>query len=185
MVKPRWDGETVVCIASGASLAPEDCQRIEDFELRTIAVNSSWKAARFAEVVYGGDYAFWKNYKDEIDIDAEFWSCSQAAVKQFKLQLHAIQGGYNSGMRAIQLAMEFGARRIILLGYDCSIKKGIHWHGKHTKTRNPDTLRCIKWKTQFQQVANEAQQKQVEIINCSRYTEIPFFPRQSLEKLLL
>lgn len=52
---------------------------------------------------------------------------------------------FNSGQRAIQLAAHFGAERIILLGYDCSLENGTHWHGNHPDgLKNPDGD-CVRY----------------------------------------
>jgi hypothetical protein len=87
-------------------------------------------------------------------------------------------------MRAIQFAIDKGFEKIILLGYDCSVSNGVHWHGKHEKMKNPDQARVHLWKGHFAAVATEAQQKKVEVLNCSRYTELDCFKKVSLEEVL-
>jgi hypothetical protein len=47
----------------------------------------------------------------------------------------------------INLASQFGATGIALIGFDMRLDQGMHWHGAHrTPMRNPDEIRCIKWK---------------------------------------
>lgn len=86
----------------------------------------------------------------------------------------------NSGLRAIELAIGFGAARVLLLGYDCSVTSGTHWHGDHKLTKNPDAKRCAEWQRHFAML----DPKQAEIINCSRETALNCFPRMTLEKAL-
>ncbi|MCY1346367.1 hypothetical protein D9M69_324510 [compost metagenome] len=86
----------------------------------------------------------------------------------------------NSGYRAIELAINFGAARVLLLGYDCSVRLGTHWHGDHQKTKNPDHRRCAEWLNQFGRLARNG----AEVINCSRETVLTCFPRMSLEEAL-
>lgn len=180
-VKP-WRGQTVAVIASGPSLTKEDCELIESAGLTTVAVNSSWKLARFADVLYAGDFAWWKAYGHEVDIPAERWSCARQAVHHFRTKLHSTYGGeFNSGQRAIQFAVERGAARVILLGFDGSLRHGVHWHGSHEKTGNPDEVKVKKWSRQFSMVAAQAKRAGREVINCSRYTELTCFPVESLE----
>jgi hypothetical protein len=176
----RWDGLTVCCIASGPSLTADDCALVERSGIKTIAVNSSWKAARFADAIYAADYVWWESYGAEIDTDAERWTCSERAADDYGINLHRIRGTHNSGMRAIQLAIEFGASRILLLGYDCSVDAGTHWHGDHDKTKNPTADRCQKWLQQFSMI----DKKGTEIINCSRRTALTCYQRSSLEAKL-
>lgn len=180
MSAKRWAGCTVVCIASGPSLTAEDCALVEQSELIAIAVNTSWKLARFANVIYAGDACWWNANIHEIDIAAEKWTCSRNAADRHSINLQASAGGFNSGLRAIQLAIEFGAKKVLLLGYDCSVKNGSHWHGDHAATKNPDAAKCHMWQKQFAQLSK----KSCEIINCSRVTALTCFVKQNLEEAL-
>ena len=179
-----WAGKTVVIIASGPSLTQSDCDLVEASGLTTIAVNTSWKRARFAHVLYAGDLAWWDAYANEIDIDAERWTCTRQAAKKYGINLHTAYGEYNSGMRAIQLAIDKGASRVLLVGYDCSLKEGVHWHGEHDKTKNPNDFRVRKWHRHFATVAVAARRKGVRVVNCSRRTDLRAFERGDLEREL-
>lgn len=174
----------IVCIASGPSLTDEDCRLVEASGLPTVAINHSWKKARFANFIYAGDGRWWDEYGEEIDIPAERWTCSSRAAVKFGVNLHKVGGPYNSGMRAIQWAIRRGIKTIILLGFDCSVKNGTHWHGNHDRSKNPDTAICRKWKKQFAQLALAAKREKVRVINCSRYTEIDCFEKMRLEDAL-
>lgn len=176
----RWQGQTVACIASGPSLTVADCEAVKISGIPTIAVNNSWQRAPFASVIYAGDCAWWKAHIKEIDIPAEKWSCSRSAVNEFKVLHHSRCGAYNSGLAAIELAIEFGAAKIILLGYDCTTKYGTHWHGDHTMTANPNANKCNMWKKQFTRLSKS----RATIINCSRVTALECFIKKSLEEVL-
>lgn len=179
-----FNGLPIVCIASGPSLTAEDCDLVLESGLPTIAVNCSWEIANFAHVIYAGDPQWWVAHHDSINVSANKWSCSASTcdryrdVNLFKVgnQAHII--GWNSGMRAIELAKYFGASKVILLGYDCSVKNGIHWHGPHIKTNNPNEAICLKWQKQFARIKKEIG---VPVINCSRYTELTCFEKSTLE----
>jgi len=176
-----FSGKTVFCIGSGPSLTEGDCLLIEQYGAPTIAINSSWKLARFADVIYAGDSRWWSVNRAEIDIDAQLWTCDRSAHDNFGINLHRVTGtDWNSGLRAIQFAEAEGAERIVLIGYDCSIKKGTHWHGDHLKTSNPSADRCKQWSKQFDRLALESTS---EIINCSRETALTAFPRAALEEI--
>lgn len=183
MTDKRWSGRTVACVASGPSLSVEDCLAVGLAGIPTIAVNSSWRLARFAEVVYAGDPCWWEVYGSEVEIMAERWSCSRSS-ERYGCHHHPVGGAYNSGMRAIQFAIWQGASRVILLGYDCSLEHGTHWHGDHQKTKNPDRRKVTLWHGQFQAAAREAKAAGVEIINCSRDTALTCFPRMPLLEAL-
>lgn len=177
----KWEGQTVCCIASGPSLTAADCALVAAAGMPTVAVNSSWQRARFADVIYAADPAWWDHNKHLIDVPADLWSSYQSADTKYGINKHPVPPGpHNSGQRAIQFAIERGAARVLLLGYDCSIAAGTHWHGDHEKTKNPDAARCAIWLSQFAMI----ERKQAEIINCSRETALACFPRMPLEQAL-
>jgi len=182
---PQWKGLTVVCIASGPSLTRDDCALVEKSRLPTLAVNSSWQWARFAQVIYAGDEVWWKNYGPDIDIPAQRWTGLQSAGERYGVNVHGrYPGNTNSGARAIEFAMEAGADRVLLLGFDCSVKNGTHCHGDHKRTKNPDAARCQKWLRHFADVQKMAVRRGIEIINCSRETAITSFNRMPLPEAL-
>lgn len=55
--------------------------------------------------------------------------------------------GGNGGFQAINLALQFGARRIVLLGFDMHLRDGAHWHGRHPAgLNNPSQAGVDKWR---------------------------------------
>lgn len=182
----KFDGLTICCIASGPSLTEEDCKLIEESGLPTIAINNAWKLARFCEVLYAADFKYWNAYLESIDIDAEFWTCSKRARDIFGINHHDKNGAVCSGARAIEFAIEQGAKKIILIGYDNSLKNGIHFDGKHTgssygyKLGNPNQVDLDRFKNAFARI----NKKEVDIVNCSRYTELKTFRIGKLEEEL-
>jgi hypothetical protein len=88
----------------------------------------------------------------------------------------------NSGAGAVSLAGLAGAKRVLMLGYDCAKTGGkAHWHGDHPKgLGNAGSIH--KWPQQFAKL--KAGMAGVEIINCSRDTALTLFPRRPLEDCL-
>lgn len=180
-----WTGKIVAVLASGPSLVQEDIELVKKSGIKTIAVNTTWEKVRFCDVIYAGDNVWWKHHHNSIDIDAERWCCAKAAVIPYKCfyRDRKVKPGYNSGANAIELAANvFKAKTILLLGFDCSVKNGIHHHGNHKNTPNPNERRCEQWKKQFKSLLDLC--KNTEIINCSRYTEIKHFPIKKLDAAL-
>lgn len=178
--------KTVCCIASGPSLTKEDCEAVYEKGIPIIAVNSSWKFAPYCDFIYGGDAAWWMANQEEVMAEAEyaeFWTSSENFSKRNYINYYkpATGGFWNSGMRAIEFAISHGASRVILLGYDCSVKHGIHCHGPHAETSNPTEANTAKWKRQFAVLDTRG----CEVVNCSRYTEIDCFRKENLESALL
>lgn len=174
------------CIASGPSLTAEDCEMVRESGIKTVAVNNSWGMAPFCHYLYAGDRKWWASYIDKINIKAEKWTCSSSAANNFGINYHIAGGSYNSGMRAIQFGISKGFKSIALLGYDCSLKNGVHWHGTHVGKllRNPTEDKMDRWHEQFKRVALAADRSGVSIVNCSRYTELDCFPIEDIEVVL-
>lgn len=88
----------------------------------------------------------------------------------------------NSGAACISLAAEGGAKKIILLGYDCGKTGGnSHWHGDHPPHLGNAGL-ISRWRENFERQAKDL--SHLEIINCSRETALTCYPRARLEDVL-
>lgn len=102
--------------------------------------------------------------------------------------------GQNSGYCAIQLAIRNGARKIVLLGFDCQRTRGeSHCHGDHPGKlgngieRLPDGTVVEKypvWRKRLEQLAPLAAARGIEIVNASRETAVTCFPRMDLQDAL-
>lgn len=102
----------------------------------------------------------------------------------FTDELDTINGGGNSGFQAIHLAATFGAKRIVLLGYDMQRTEGkMHWHGRHWG-RLPNGNGFPSWIRQMGPLAKDLRGRGISVINCSRVTALRCFPRTSLENAL-
>jgi hypothetical protein len=89
---------------------------------------------------------------------------------------------HNSGAAAINLAVHFGVRRIILLGFDmCQAGTASHWHGSHGNKKSPPFARHLKG---FPAIAEDAKRRGVEILNASPISTIEYFPKVELRSLL-
>ncbi len=91
-----------------------------------------------------------------------------------------IHQGNNSGYQIIDLAAQFGVRRILLLGYDMQKTGGkAHWFGDHpAKLKKPSPYGS--WIANFDTLARDARERGIEIINCSRETALECFPRATI-----
>lgn len=177
--------KTFICVASGPSLTQEDCASANISGLPIVAVNSSWMAIPHCQHIFAGDYLWWAHNHDLVISGAACWTQSQRAVDMYGVRLFRPAGGgpFNSGQRAIQLAAHLGAERIILLGYDCTLVNGTHWHGNHPDTmHNPVAREVARWHSDFSSLVSLL--PGVEIINASRHTALTCFPRLTIEAAL-
>lgn len=184
----NWKGQPAIVIASGPSLGFDDYADVEivrESGIKVVAVNTTWERVPFCDVLYAGDRCWWGHNEDKINIDAERWTCSKpaATLNGATYRPRKIKPGYNSGANAIELAANvFKANPVLMLGFDCSIKHGIHHHGAHKKSGNPNDRRCHMWKNQFKNLVKVC--GDTRLINCSRYTEIKGVERMDLKKAL-
>lgn len=175
------------CIASGPSLTKEDCQLIKNLNVDFLAVNDSWKLVPWCDYLYAGDYKWWRANFQAVPKNIQGITSSPQAATMFNLELHKSSGPFNSGMRSLLWAMAKGYKKIFLLGFDCSVKNGVHWHGLHDVKKglsNPKPEKMIRWQEQFMRVYAKTGRLGIEVINCSRYTELTCFKIAKLEDVL-
>lgn len=193
---PDWAGQTVAVLASGPSLTAKDCNLVREAGAHTIAVNATFRLAPWADVVYMGDMMAVKTYLAEVPRE-KFWTQCPASAQRY--QLNRIRGsngvglgkpgeinlGGNSGFQAVNLAYVFGARRILLLGFDMAPgpQGRKHWHEDHPAP-------CVQaqcfneWKLKFKKLAEDLKVAKCEVVNCSRNTALECFNRGDLEEEL-
>lgn len=176
--------KTFVCIASGPSLNATDCARVGASGLPVIAINNSWQLAHDFHFLFAADLTWWEVNHRKIPVDTSCWTTSIIASHRYGINLFRPRyyNGFCSGSRAIEFAVEhLGAQRVLLLGFDCSISQGMHWHGSHgdsLKNPTPDAINI--WHRAFSDLADRLAGR-AEIINCSRHTELTCFPTGNIE----
>jgi len=96
-----------------------------------------------------------------------------------------IHYGANGGYQAINLAYLFGAKKIILLGFDMKLgeDKKSHWHGNHPGALNKD-MPIKTWIKNFWKLAEDLKSENIEIINSTRDTALECFNKIKLEVAL-
>lgn len=196
-----WAGAEVVVIASGPSLTPAQCAEVERWKLtpaktpkrRVVVINTSFRLAPFADVLYACDGAWWNKYYDEASVifrQSQMWTQDEPASRKFGLRYiksasgHGlsrkpglIHQGMNSAYQAINLAFLLGAREFVLLGVDC---KGTHWHGDHPAPLNR-TLPHRQWIDRFRVLARDLEAEGARVVNCSPGTALGAFRLGTLE----
>lgn len=187
--RPDWNGLTVVCLASGPSLTAEDCEKVKASGHPTIVTNTTFRLAPWADCLFGMDMKWWKEHHKEVSavFTGRKLSTSHAAKAYGAESLYLcpwFPRTLNSGEGAIALAMAGRAKRIVLLGFDCQPMAGkMHWHGSHPKgLGNAGSIK--KWPKHFANVARNAKNQGVFILNATRQTALDCFPLVDLESAL-
>ena len=102
----------------------------------------------------------------------------------FQTEHGALNGGGNSGFQAIHLAATFGAKRIILLGFDMQRTGGKeHWHGKH-EGNLPNGNGFASWIRKMTPLARDLKSMGVHVMNCTPTTALRCFPKYKLEEVI-
>jgi hypothetical protein len=97
----------------------------------------------------------------------------------------AIGDGGNSGFQAINVAAQFGPRRLVLLGFDMRIDRGAHWHGRHPPgLNNPTDRNLVRWRLVIDRSAAELAALGIEVVNASPVSLLNAFPVMSIEDAL-
>lgn len=173
---------------------------VRDSGLPVIAINTSVRLAPWAAALYACDLNWWRTYREDHETFAgEKWSMDHEARRFGVNWVRAIDGGglsglpgvirhgRNSGHQAVSLALAWGARRVILLGFDCgpdaSGRK--HWHADHpARCGNPSAQEFDLWERSHAILARDCAAAGLEIINASRATRLECYRRASLLEAL-
>jgi hypothetical protein len=100
-------------------------------------------------------------------------------------QAGTVGDGGNSGFQAINLAAQFGARRIVLVGFDMRIDRGAHWHGRHPPgLNNPTDRNLVRWRLVIDRSAAELAALGIDVVNVSPVSMLNAFPVVSIEEAL-
>lgn len=207
---PDWRGKACAIIASGPSVKKLNLASLKG-RLPVLAIKENVTLAPWADVVYGCDAAWWKfrnglqdfkglkvtwrgdndhppaKFPDlhYVDLDA---TQNRFALPQRRYEMifdapGIIGSGANSAYQALNLVVQFGAERVLLLGVD---NRGDHWYGRNTwrGANNPSELIFPIWERAFAAAAKQLQARGVEVVNGSPPSALTCFPKQTIEQTL-
>jgi hypothetical protein len=197
---PRsWAGETVAILGSGPSMSREVAETVKG-RCKVIAVNDQAidKAldgktvpalAPWADVLFAADAPWWRLHEAQV---AKFKGLKvsrglRAPIKGIHYLLSGGQNGVaqkpthlcgiNSGQMAANLAYHFGAKRILLCGFDC---KGGRWWGNHPKPLS-NQHHYSMWLKAAATAAAAYKKHGVDIVNCTPGSALKCFRMSTLE----
>lgn len=197
---PDWTGRDVAIVASGPSVKPADVALLKD-RLTVFAIKKNVEIAPFAEAVYGCDYPWWRSVSGLKDFAGWRFAYAEKACNEFGAQKVGIDvrsdrllfdqrgvvgSGGNSGFQALNLAVQFGARRVLLMGFDCQDRSGVHWYGRNTARgmSNPGENNFRRWRVAFDMAAQQLREMGVETVNASPVSDIKGFPKRGVAETL-
>lgn len=199
---PDWSSKPVLFVASGPSAKDVAIGALRG-RVFAFAVKEGVELCPWADAVYGCDKPWW----DHKQLLPRFsglkmawegepkWSAPGIVsiripdAKDDRIltdQIGVVGSGRNSGFQAVNLAVQFGMRRGILVGYDMTDRSGSHYYGRNAwpNANNPDGWLFEKWQKAFNDAAKDLTRLGIEIVNTSTYSALTCFRKAPLHEIV-
>jgi hypothetical protein len=197
-VPPLWKDGAAVLIGGGPSITQDQIDLIREAHksgsIYVIAINNAYEIAPWADVLYACDAVWWKwHYEKTLDFQGLkitrslkakqnypdlIWIEGEAHDQGLSRRQDSIVNGRIGGYQAINLAVNFGAKRILLVGFDMRDIGGLsHWHGDHPNMQRPIWKHRIE---HFKNMLPDLKERSIEVINCSPGSALDAFPMSDL-----
>lgn len=193
--------KTAVVLASGPSLTAEQIDAARHSGHFTIVVNRTYQKFLDANVLYAGDFMFYRTYM--ADIRATFrgkcWTQDSSVAARWPHVVQRVRGGNrdglglkiihtngSSGTQALNLAHLWGYERIVLLGFDMRLGPNgeKHHHPDHPEPC-VQAMTLHEWSFKLEKVARDFREKtQCEVINCTPGSALTCFPMKDWREVL-
>jgi hypothetical protein len=204
---PRdWEGDTVVLIASGPSLTKGQVAEAKfswiDGDVRVMGCNNAYQIAPWLDALYCCDPEYWDFHIDAIRkthiddlISQDRLSCEKYGLwwtpktkdgnldRGFSGDPTKINTGGSSGFQQLNVAALRGAKKIILIGYDCTDAGRRHWHPDH-EGKMDKRASYAEWLAHYRKAAPTIERMGIEVINCSPGSAIDCFRRDTIGNVL-
>ena len=186
-----WAGKTAFVLASGPSLTLSDVAQVRRYaqahDCPVLVTNSTYRLALWADALFFYDSRWWSAHGNDVlrDFPGQIVTvCELIHHRMLNLRKQPFNAYKNSGGGAISFAMYAGAKRVITLGLDGqpAADGRQHWHVPDPVLGDATGLSLFL--PCFPDLAQDAAQQGVEIINASRQTAITCFQRQPLADIL-
>jgi hypothetical protein len=193
---PDWRGECVAIVGSGPSIKGMDLSVLKD-RIHVIAIKVAIDLCPWAEVCYGCDAPWWVDRKglpkySGIKIHHGIAAKHFPGMVRCLIEMNkdnmlvetplTIGNGGNSGFQALNLAVQFGATDIIMIGIDCHERGGVHWYGRNTwlNANNPMGTNYVRWMQGFETAKKDLDRLGVTVINASMQSAVKTFRKATL-----
>jgi hypothetical protein len=198
---PDWRGKAVAIIASGPSAKKAGVGGLKG-RLPVLAIKKSVELAPFADVVYGCDGPWWRDVRGlpqfkGLKLCYDTVACDEYGLRRVEIPdklsnkllfgaIGKVGAAGNSGFQALNLAVQFGARKILLVGVDVHGRGGEHWYGRNgwSFANNPTEDNYRRWRAAFNAAAVDLAQCNVEVLNASPASDLTAFRKVSIAAAL-
>ena len=187
-----WAGEACVILGGGPSLRQELVPGLQG-RARVIALNNAYLLAPWADVLFAPDRRWWEWNASEVhQYRGPVMLTRQRATHD---GVHRIRwnradalsrdpgslAGWCAGGGAINMAYLFGARVVILMGFD--MRPG-NWHALH-RAPHVDGQHRDRFIPAIERMAPELEAEGVTVINTNPDSALRCFPFADVEELLM
>lgn len=196
-----WKNEAIAIVASGPSTKASGVDQLRG-RVRVIAIKENVDLCPWADVVYGCDAPWWKSrhgvpdYKGikvafDTRLSGRFPDINliriEKEVDRILVDEPGVVGsGGNSGFQALNLGLQFGATKILLVGFDMNDRNLGHWYGRNRGMgrSNPTEDNFRRWRAAFERAAPDLKGMGVDVVNASPVSALTCFRCQTIEKTL-
>lgn len=199
-----WTDREVAIIASGPSTKKSGYARLRE-RLPVIAIKENVDLTPWADVVYGCDAAWWRkrvglpefkglkvSWKGNNTSPAPLYpgiklvDITPQSDELVFAPLGKLGAGGNSGFQALNLAVQFGAKRLLLIGFDMHDRSGAHWYGRNNWPggNNPTEDNFRRWRRAFELAAPVLRERGIEVFNASEFSSLRCFERRKVDEAL-
>lgn len=195
---PRlWPGATIACLGGGPSLDARAVARLRG-RVRVIAINDAWRLAPWADALYACDARWWRraggapgfpglkitlsNSRGQLDAHPEIRIVENTGTLGLERDPRGLRTGRSGGYQAINLAVHFGAARVLLLGYDLRAAPDgrTHWFGDHADWPTRPAIYRDVMLPPFAGLARELAELGVAVVNCTPASALDCFAKMDL-----
>ncbi|MDP9991971.1 hypothetical protein J2W28_000999 [Variovorax boronicumulans] len=168
---------TFAILATGPSMSKDIADAVRG-RARVIAVSDAYRLAPWAEALVSNDKAWWAAHPDALAFAGRKFSGIKVPGCETMRRTPPLRSGSNSGLMACDLATQWGATQILLLGFDM---QGSHFFGAHLEPlKNTAPERFAGFCAQFAKWKPLG----VRVLNCTPGSALRCFPFTNLEAAL-
>lgn len=200
---PDWTGQPVAIVASGPTTRRTRGLELLQGRVVTFVVKRNIELCPWAAAVYGCDCPWWRSvdgltgfagHRFAYDAKArDRYGCTKIEIPDthddriLMDEIGTVGSGGNSGFQALNLAVQFGARRIILAGFDMHERGGAHWYGRNMSQGmgNPGPGNFRRWIKAFDGAAPALRDLGCEVINASPDSALRGFRKAGIATALI
>jgi hypothetical protein len=198
---PDWRGKACAIVASGPSAKQAGIGALKG-RLPVLAIKKNVELAPWADVVYGCDGPWWRHERGlpkfcGLKLCYDVQACDEFGLRRVHIpdklsnrllfgQTGTIGAAGNSGFQALNLAAQFGATRILLIGFDAHGRGGEHWYGRNNWNfaNNPTEDNYRRWRHAFELALHDLTERGIDVINASMSSDLKCFPKATVAAAL-